>query len=403
VCLRVVPVADGRREAVENVQLTLASFDAMYAVGASGGAAVAIEDGRDIVSVGATVEEAGEEGPVAGEFTLTRIGSTDVALTVNLVAAGSAVNGTDYPLIPSQIVFPAGEDTVTITVQPYADGEIEAVEVVELLIDSGDGYMAGESAVAQITIEDLPQRVALEVIGGVAVKDTGTPGQVLVTRSGAVNQGASVRLQFGGSAVNGVDYQWISPLVLFNPGETAALLSVVPLATFNGRKTFSVSVLPDPMSAYALGADTAAKVVLLQARTSLAGWREDHFAGQTGDLAVFAGGDSDGDGIKNLQEYAFGLNPTQSDGADTRAKLAAVMRDGSLMLEFRREAAAADLEYSLETSHDLKTWNPASTLEAVDLPAYEDDADIVGYRVRPDDVPAIGRFVRLRVRWVGAP
>ena len=49
-----------------------------------------------------TLITATEQGSIAGEFTITRSGTIDDALTVHLLLGGSALNGQDYSLIEKE-------------------------------------------------------------------------------------------------------------------------------------------------------------------------------------------------------------------------------------------------------------------------------------------------------------
>ncbi len=78
-------------------------------------------------------------------------------------------------------------------------------------------------------------------------------------------------------------------------------------------------------------------------------------------------GDSDGDGIPALLEYAWDLNPT------TSANLAGFMDvdigPATAAVVFRRDPRALDLEYRLETSPDLAIWTPVVTSTAGATPS----------------------------------
>ena len=105
--------------------------------------------------------------------------------------------------------------------------------------------------------------------------------------------------------------------------------------------------------------------------------------------------DPDADGLSNLQEYAFNLDPRTPDRV---GKPSGGVADGYLILTYRQAKAAADVTFTVEVSGDLATWQsgPASTTQvsAVDL-----DANTRQVTVR-DNVPtgsAAQRFMRLKV------
>ncbi len=84
-------------------------------------------------------------------------------------------------------------------------------------------------------------------------------------------------------------------------------------------------------------------------------WREQHFqiTANTGDAADDA--DPDHDGVINLLERAFGLDPNRSDAAAAHHQ--ATNDGGFLILTYQRSLAATDLEFQVEWSTDLATWH----------------------------------------------
>ena len=122
-------------------------------------------------------------------------------------------------------------------------------------------------------------------------------------------------------------------------------------------------------------------------------------------------GDADKDTLTNLQEYAFGTNPTLSTGALIAHTGAAVTAHGSPTLTGtnaadlrgvfgrRKDAAAAGLTYVAEFSADLLTWHAAAAAPTVLASDAVIDAVSVPW---PAQVPVAGgsaapRFFRVRV------
>lgn len=65
-----------------------------------------------------------------------------IDLYVDFEISGSAINGTDYPLLDETIFFPLGEDTVKVYIVPIDDGLIEGTEdiiiTIEIINECGD-------------------------------------------------------------------------------------------------------------------------------------------------------------------------------------------------------------------------------------------------------------------------
>ena len=110
------------------------------------------------ITIAATIPEAPEAGPGAGEFTVTRsdlAGGATVAYTVS----GTAVAGVDYTALSGTVTFGALESTATIPVTPLDDGDPELEKNVVVALSSGADYVAGtinRARVAVISDEPIP-------------------------------------------------------------------------------------------------------------------------------------------------------------------------------------------------------------------------------------------------------
>ena len=101
-------------------------------------------------------------------------------------------------------------------------------------------------------------------------------------------------------------------------------------------------------------------------------------------------GDLDRDGITNLLEYAFLLDPER---ADPRGRPEFRMEAGVATLTYRTVSYAVDIRYSVEKSSDLRTWEPAGV-----EPEYLDWEDYVEtYKVAVAATPGQPLYLRLVV------
>jgi hypothetical protein len=111
----------------------------------------------------------------------------------------------------------------------------------------------------------------------------------------------------------------------------------------------------------------------------------------SGDLAS-----PSGDGMTNLEKYAFNLNPHKVD--KSLAVSYSAQASGStrtLTLSHRKSHFAKDLSYSYEVSSDLKTWSTGGT----SIPATT-VSDSQTDRVSVSASSATGRALFMRVRVV---
>jgi hypothetical protein len=131
-------------------------------------------------------------------------------------------------------------------------------------------------------------------------------------------------------------------------------------------------------------------------------WREIHFPGSPGDLDEFARQDPDQDGIPNLLEYAFALNPLLALNEEGRKRLpAGAVIDGHFTLSFAKRLEAVDIDYVIETSENLIQWGPADDrLVLVELSEEERQEVADGYVLFRETAPSDSspaRFLRVRV------
>ena len=119
--ITVTPISNDLPRGKRTVTATLLSSPG-YNVGNPGLASIAVlDDQAPAVSVLASRPNASEAGPVSGEFTFTRTGSTTDPLTVWFDIYGSAYNGADYVGISNSIVIPAGATSAALTITPIQD------------------------------------------------------------------------------------------------------------------------------------------------------------------------------------------------------------------------------------------------------------------------------------------
>jgi hypothetical protein len=140
--IAVNPINDTMPEGAnaETVVLNI-KVGAAYGIG-TGQATVSIADDEPIVSVFATDATSTETAGNTGLFTITRTGSTALALNVTLRIEGTATNGTDYVTIPTTVTIPVGSATRGVVVTPIDDVIAEGItdEYVLVTIANGPGY-----------------------------------------------------------------------------------------------------------------------------------------------------------------------------------------------------------------------------------------------------------------------
>ncbi len=350
------------------------------------------------ITVAATSAQASENGPTPGVFTLTRQGSLDGDVVVNIAMAGAAQNGVDYSTVNPTVTIPSGLSSTTVTITPFADSNTEPSETVELVVQPGSGYRVGAADRATLTIEDLLMLVEIEVLEPVAVKETQSAATFLLTRRDVINRDVIVRLTIGGTAANGTDYNTISTFIQMPAFTTTALINVTPKAAATlagGMETVVVSIRPD--AAYRVSGSATAQVAIIERVDTLDAWRTREVPGAQGgtaDFAQTAPGDST---VSYLERYAFGLG---ANGADLSGLPRPFLHDGRLAVTFRKPLGVSDVQYRVSAATSLADWN-GTQVPVIQIPAPSGSTDPqqLYYIVDPSAAAAGTIFTAVDVEW----
>lgn len=121
-------------------------------------------------------------------------------------------------------------------------------------------------------------------------------------------------------------------------------------------------------------------------------WKETHFGANANNDAVAGdNADPDGDGIRNLLEYALATNPNTGNVSGMVHEMASIGPDKFLRLSVAKNPAATDVQFTVQVNGNLANpagWNSAETV------IEENTATTLIVR---DTVPGPSRFIRLEV------
>lgn len=117
----------------------------------------------------------------AGQFIVSRTGSTEAPLAVYFMVGGTAVNGADYGTITSPLQIPPGSSSASITVNPVNDTVAELEETVQLALTASSAYVvaAPTNATVQLTSDDAllpPTNVTATALSPATVQLSWQPG-----------------------------------------------------------------------------------------------------------------------------------------------------------------------------------------------------------------------------------
>ena len=112
-----------------------------------------------MVTITAPDATAGEFGPdQAIGFTISRTGATTSALTVPLVASGTASSGADYSGFGGSVTIPTSETSVALPLTVLPDALSEGSEIIKLDLGTSVNFTPGSPASASATIADNPSQ-----------------------------------------------------------------------------------------------------------------------------------------------------------------------------------------------------------------------------------------------------
>lgn len=154
--------------------------------------------------------------PLLNDFSLSVQVGGDPATTI------SPANGIDVV----DVTIPAGEDTVTISVTPIADGRIEGGETCEIRLPTSSlAYVVAGADRAAVTIADDDNRIAS--FAGTPAFESGPDGTVTITfLDDFGSRVVQVPYSLGGAAVNGSDYATLSGVATLAAGASSLSIPI---------------------------------------------------------------------------------------------------------------------------------------------------------------------------------
>lgn len=220
-----------------------------------------LDDETQRVSVEASIPVASEAGE-AGQFKITRTGTTTAALTVNFTVTGTATAGSDYTALGASVVVPAGQREALLTVTPNDDAIYEGDETVQLNLSQSSAYSLGSPVSAFVTIAD--DKIGLRVAATDA--DAGepeNPGEFTITRLNSVSGDLSVGLAVTGSATAGADYAALPATVVIPDGQASMTIPVAPIDDEFTEPEETIILTPAPSSGYVVIPSSGSATVTL--------------------------------------------------------------------------------------------------------------------------------------------
>ncbi|HVU37731.1 MAG TPA: autotransporter-associated beta strand repeat-containing protein [Opitutales bacterium] len=328
----------------------------------SSGANLTIVSGTLVAASGGTGGNTTNNGTLVFSPNVTATFSSPIAGTGAVIQNGTATMNlignctyTGPTTINSGTLMVDGNLTATSSVTVNAGGTLGGVATITapVSVNAGGGLAPGDSSNGTLSVSSLTLASGSAVT--FYVNDAGNHTNLAI--GGALSLGGNLTLNLGDSLHAGV-YN------LFSSGNTTGDFDGVAFGGFlSGTLTDSGGVWGGSASGVNFSLDIATGQLTVSTTfppgTSPAKqtWLQNNFSiPQLQDTSV--SGDSanpSGDGISNLEKYAFNLN-VWTDGHASLPQ--PVVSGGNLVLAFA--APPADVSWTVEASEDLTTWTTSN-------------------------------------------
>lgn len=338
-----------------------------------------------VLTISATTPTANEAGPIAGEFTITRAGSSDFTLATHYTIGGTATNGTDYATLASALDIPIGASSATLAVQPVLDTLVEGNETVLLTLSPDAAYTLGTSTSATVTLADAPI-VSLIVSDSTATESGPTTGTYTVSRTGSTASALTVSVSSSGTATSGSDYFALTSSITIPIGASSSSVTLTPIADTlaEGPETATLTLATSASYATINAAGT-----ITIADLPIDDWRFAKYGINANTAAAADTANPANDGLNNLLKYAMNLDPLTAALAPQ-----STIESGMLTLTYRRNLLATDITFTLQESTTLSAWSTAAPTEEI----LSDDGltRVIKAKVPVGTAPA--KYLRLRAQ-----
>ncbi|MDX9749042.1 MAG: Ig-like domain-containing protein, partial [Paludibacter sp.] len=174
--------------------------------------------------------------------TATLSATSSLATTVNLSVSGTATSGTDYSLLSTSIVIPAGSTTGTATitaVQDLLDEEDETM-IVDIFSVTNGTEAGTQQQTVTIADDDDPPVVTLSV-SPASISEEGGISTITATLSAVSAKTVTVTLAVSGTAT-GSDYMLSPTTITINAGSTSGTATVTAVGNSSAEGSKSVIV-----------------------------------------------------------------------------------------------------------------------------------------------------------------
>lgn len=232
-----------------------------YAVGTPSSAEAVITDSNvpAIKITGTTTVSPGQTATLTVTASQAPLKNLQVILSVQ----GSAQAGSDYNPVNPVVTFPAGATSVNVPIKTIPTSELAPNKfVVVSLSQGGSSYSITSPAVATVTIAGNTGKPTATLTSATTYLQKGSPYQVSIGLSQAQTTPLTIRLGYGGTAVQGTDYTPPAGTLVVPAGQTALSVSIPTVTNNQVESNRVLTVSLQPGTGYFVGTPNSASVTL---------------------------------------------------------------------------------------------------------------------------------------------
>lgn len=244
--LNIQIIDDAIVESTETVIFTIIA-DAAYGI-TTGSASFDIVDNDAAPTPDVSIiqnSDANESG-TAGQFAISRTGSTANPLTVQLAGpTGTATSGADYTALPTSVTLPAGTGNFVLNVPPVDDALVEGTETVILTIAADAAYNITTGSATLNIIDNDGAIVDISIAQTSHANESGTDGVFTLSRTGSTANALTIQLATPtGTATSGTDYNTQPTSLTIAAGQATGVLNITPIddALVEGTETVILAI-----------------------------------------------------------------------------------------------------------------------------------------------------------------
>jgi hypothetical protein len=201
-----------------------------YTVGARGSAVITISGSNALPAVSLTSATRYLQKGEPYEVTISLSEAMSSSLTIDLTYGGDARQGTDYTLPGGNVVVPADQTSLPVSIPTVTDNVVESNRVLTVSLAASAAYRIGPQNTVSVTIKSMvvPE---LNITANTSTVAQGGAASFVITANQPVVENTSVNFTAEGTAQPGQNYEPLLGTALLQVGQSRVTVVIQTLRT----------------------------------------------------------------------------------------------------------------------------------------------------------------------------